>query len=95
MPAPVIYQVSSSALNVTWQRPSTEQSQGEIIEYNVYLIMPSDDPFAPPQFPQASLISYNHCNQMCLCLFSVSVTIFSDMCALSIQQIEDVLYLSW
>ncbi|XP_038072643.1 usherin-like isoform X1 [Patiria miniata] len=48
-PAPYVYGISSSQLNVTWQPPTERQALGFIIQYNVYQIVMSDDPFAPPE----------------------------------------------
>ncbi|XP_071790086.1 usherin-like isoform X2 [Asterias amurensis] len=48
-PAPYAYGISNSELNVTWLEPTEREALGVIILYNVYQIVTSDDPFAPPE----------------------------------------------
>ncbi|XP_022099403.1 usherin-like isoform X2 [Acanthaster planci] len=48
-PAPFAYGITSSQLNVTWQAPTERQALGFIVRYNLYQIVPSQDPFAPPE----------------------------------------------
>ena len=51
MPPPVIIPVSSSELNVTWSKPTPEQSRGEVTRYTLWHYQATDLeklPFAPP-----------------------------------------------
>ena len=53
-PAPYAYGISNSELNVTWLEPTEREALGVIILYNVYQIVTSDDPFAPPEVEMVS-----------------------------------------
>ncbi|XP_078675414.1 usherin-like isoform X2 [Branchiostoma floridae x Branchiostoma belcheri] len=54
MTTPTVVGVSSSEVNVTWQEPDVTQARGEILQYEVYIVRTSTDPFAPPD--QAELL---------------------------------------
>ena len=62
MPAPMIIPVSSSQLNVTWMKPTYEQSRGEVIRYAVWHYKANDleqVPFAPPFLWTVSILKVN------------------------------------
>ncbi|XP_062312043.1 usherin-like, partial [Osmerus eperlanus] len=53
MPAPEVWPVSSSSLNVTWRSPRGQEARGEVTKYRVNLVnQHSSNPYAPSVLTQ-------------------------------------------